>query len=366
MVTALLIGACQADRTPRSDSSEDTGHAREVAGDAREASRRGPEGKGRPTAIMKEVLDAHASLGPKPLETLSPEEARLQPSMADAAKKWLQDHSRSDAPEPVAKVEDRDYPGAAGSLPLRIYWPSGDGPHPVTVYWHGGGWVIADLNTYDASCRAIANAAGCIVVAAEYPHAPGNKFPAAAEDAFAAYRWTLANAASFGGDPRRVAVAGESAGGNLAAVVCLMAIDQGVQAPVHQVLIYPITNYAFNTPSYRERATAKPLNAAMMKWFWAHYLADERAGSDWRASPLRASESMLMSAPPATVITAEIDPLMSEGNSYAEALRRAGVKVRERTFEGVTHEFFGMGAILPEAKDAERFAAQGLKSAFGR
>ncbi len=174
-----------------------------------------------PNPQMKAVLDELAGLGGKPIETLLPAEARLQPSAADAVKSLLKKQGKPITPEPVGKVEDATIPGPSGPIPARIYTPAGDGPFPVLVYWHGGGWVIADLNTYDASPRALANAAGCIVVSCHYRQAPEHRFPAASDDAIAAYQWVLANAPGFGGDPARVAVAGESAGGNLAAVTAL-------------------------------------------------------------------------------------------------------------------------------------------------
>lgn len=172
----------------------------------------------------------------------------------------------------------------------------------------------------------------------------------------------MSNAAQLNGDPRRVAVGGESAGGNLAAVTCLMARDRGGKMPVHQMLIYPVTNYAFDTPSYQENANAKPLNKAVMQWFWNHYLKNESDGSNPYASSLRAEN--LRGLPPATVITAEIDPLRSEGQAYAQRLREAGSAVRATNYSGVTHEFFGAGAVVSKAKQAVSEAATGLRSGF--
>jgi len=323
------------------------------------------------TQRMQEVLDEHASLGPKPIETLSPAEARQQPSLADAAKKWLRKHAGSDAPEEVGRIENRTFTSPGGrELAVRIYYPKGASAsgsasagslRPMAVYWRGGGWVIADLDTYDASCRALCNAGNCIIVSADYRRAPESPFPAAADDAMAAYRWTLQNARSIGGDAKRIAVIGESAGGNLAAIVALSASENGLQPPTRQILIYPVTNYGFDTPSHRQHANAKPLNLTMMRWFWEHYLPNPAAGADWRASPLRAPQAMLAKSPPAIIINADVDPIRSDGGLYANRLRDAGVRVQTRNYERVTHEFFGMSAILPEAKDAVEFAAQGLK-----
>ena len=313
---------------------------------------------------MQAVLDELAALGGKPIETLTPAEARKQPTPADAVKRLLKKQGKPVTPEPVAKVDNRKIKGPAGMIAIRIYTPKGPAPMPVIVYIHGGGWVLANLDVYDASPRALANAAGAIVVSVEYRHAPEHKFPAAHEDTFAAYQWVIANAASFGGDPKRVAVAGESAGGNMAAAITLMAREKKVQLPVHQLLVYPVAAFASDTPSYSENANAKPLNAKMMSWFFGHYLrSEEDARSPWVHI---VGVKDLAGLPPATVITAQIDPLRSEGEAYAARLRAAGVAVEYRNFDGVVHEFFGMGAVVDKAKEAVATAAKGLKSGFGR
>ena len=174
----------------------------------------------------------------------------------------------------------------------------------------------------------------------------------------------MKSAGEVNGDPRRVAVAGESAGGNLAAAVCLMARDRGGPMPVHQLLVYPIANYGFDTESYRENAEAKPLNREMMKWFFGHYLSSSAEGENKYVSLVRAPDSDLRAMPPATVVTAQIDPLRSEGKTYADKLKAAGVDVAYRNFDGVTHEFFGTGAVVDKAKEAQTFAAERLKAAF--
>lgn len=316
-----------------------------------------------PDTQMKAVLDELAAFNAPPLEKLSPENARNAPSPKDAVVGILAKQSKP-AVEMVAEVSHQLIPGPGGELLARVYHPQGKGPFPVLVYFHGGGWVIADLGTYDASCRALTNAASCIVVSVAYRQAPEHKFPAAAEDAYAATQWVMANAAQIKGDPRRVAVGGESAGGNLAAVTCLMARDRQGKMPLHQMLIYPITNYAFDTLSYQENASAKPLSKAAMQWFWDQYLENKANGSNPYASPLRAES--LKGLPPATVITADIDPLRSEGQAYALRLREAGSAVRYTNYSNVTHEFFGTGAVVDKAKQAVREAAAGLRSGFGR
>lgn len=316
----------------------------------------------KPNVQMQAVLDELAKLNPKPLPNLSAEEARMQPSPADAVKALLKKQGKSLEPEAVEKVENKIITGAAGSIPIRIYTPKGDGPFPVILYFHGGGWVIADLDTYDASPRALANSANAIVVSAHYRQAPEHKFPAAHDDAHAAYKWVLANAQDFNGDAKRVALVGESAGGNLAASVSVLAREHKMQMPVHQVLIYPITDNETDKASYIENANAKPLDRAGMQWFFKQYLNSPDDGEDRLISLL--DEKNLKGLPPTTVITAQIDPLRTEGSAYAEALKKAGVKTRYQNYNGVTHEFFGMGAVIDKAKEAQKFAAKGLKDAF--
>ena len=316
----------------------------------------------KPNAQMQAVLDELAKLNPKPLPTLTAVEARKQPSPADAIKALLTKQGKSLEPEAVEKVENKTIAGAAGSIPIRIYTPKGDGPFPVILYFHGGGWVIADLDTYDASPRALANAANAIVVSSHYRQAPEHKFPAAHDDAHAAYKWVLANAQDFNGDAKRVALVGESAGGNLAASVSVLAREHNMQMPVHQVLIYPITDNETDTASYKENVNAKPLDRAGMQWFFKQYLNTPADGEDRLISLL--DEKNLKGLPPTTVITAQIDPLRSEGSAYVQALKKAGVKTRYQNYDGVTHEFFGMGAVIDKAKDAQQYAAKGLKDAF--
>lgn len=311
---------------------------------------------------MQAVLDELASLEPPPIPSLTPEEARMQPSPADAVMSLLSSEGMSTDPEPVGNVEDRTIPGPAGDIPVRVYTPEGDGPFPVIVYYHGGGWVIATIDTYDSSARALTNAAGAVVMSVEYRKAPENPYPAPLDDSYAAYLWAVENAAEINGDAANVAVAGESAGGNLATVVAMRARDEGEQLPVHQLLVYPITNSDFETESYIENATAKPLDLPTMQWFWDQYIADEAARNDPYASPLQAED--LSGMPPATIVLAQIDPLRSEGEAYGAALEAAGVPVEMQLWEGVTHEFFGMGVVVDKALEAVAFAADGLTASF--
>jgi len=310
-------------------------------------------------AAMQKVLDAQASLKPKPIETLSPEEARLQPTPADGVKKVLADMKKSTLPEPGVTVKDMTIGSGDAAFPIHVYTPEGKGPFPVMVYYHGGGFVIADTKVYDATPRALAKMANAIMVSVDYRRAPEHKFPAAPNDAFAAYQWVLAHAKEINGDPNRVAVGGESAGGNLATVVSMMARDKKVALPVHQLLVYPVVNDDMNTPSYKQNANAKPLNKPMMEWFFKHYGGDPK---NPYALPMKATS--LKGLPPATIVAAEIDPLLSEGKAYADKLKKDGVAVSYKEYKGVTHEFFGMGAVVPKAKEAEQFAADELKKAF--
>lgn len=332
-----------------------------------------PPMMGKPDPQMKAVLNSLKMLHPKPIEKLTPAQARLQPTPAAAVRNLLKMQGRSTAPEKVASVKDYKVPGPAGQITVRVYKPlnAPSGPLPVVVYFHGGGFVIASVSTYDSSCRALANASGAMVASVDYRMAPEHKLPAAHEDSYAATQYIMRNAAAWGGDPNRVAVAGESAGGNLATDMCLMAKMRGGRMPVHQLLVYPVTQYGnFNTQSYRENAKAKPLNRPMMKWFFRYALPAKlkgRAGmTNPLASPLRASTAMLRGLPPATFVLAEIDPLRSEGAMYSYRLKEAGVPTRLMLYPGTTHEFFGMGAVVDKAKSAVNFAASGLKSSFAR
>lgn len=315
----------------------------------------------KPNAQMQAVLDQLGALNPKPITELSAPAARKQPSPADAVKALLKKEGKSTAPMAVGNVEDRMIPGPGGQIAVRIYTPKGTGPFPALVYYHGGGWVIADLDTYDASPRAMVNMANTVVVSSHYRQGPEHKFPAAHEDAFAAYQWVLKNAKALKADSSKVAVMGESAGGNLAAAVSMMARDSGVQLPLYQVLVYPIAGYDVNTPSYQENASAKPLNKPMMQWFFHTYL---RTPADGRNPLIDLVNADLQGLPASTVITAQIDPLRSEGKQLADKLKDAGVQVDYRNYGGVTHEFFGMGAVVDEAKQAEQQAAMGLKKGF--
>lgn len=306
---------------------------------------------------MQAVIEKLESFKTPPLETLPVAEARKAPSPADAVKALMQEKNIA-VPASNADTTGKDIPVQGGMIHLRIYTPrTGNGPFPVIVYYHGGGWVIANLDTYDASARSLSDKAGAVVVSVAYRQAPEFKFPIAHNDSFEAYKWVLANVASIKGNPAKIAVAGESAGGNLAASVSILARDNNVKLPVHQLLVYPIANYDLNSESYLKYAGAKPLSKPLMQWFFMHYLSSPNEGSNPLISLVNAN---LAGLPPTTIIGAEIDPLQTEGKILSDRLVAAGVPVGYMLYTGVTHEFFGMASVVPEAKQAQDYAVQEL------
>ncbi len=267
-------------------------------------------------------------------------------------------------PDPIGSVEDRVVPGPV-PIPIRAYRPleAPSGPLPALVYFHGGGWVLGDIGTVDNLCRRLANASGCVVVSVDYRLSPENKFPVPLDDCYQATRHVSAEAESFGIDRDRIAVGGDSAGGNLAAAVALKALGSGELPIAFQLLIYPITNFSFGTPSYSENAEGYGLSREMMRWYWDQYLAGPQDGFDPLASPLRASD--LSGLPPALVITAGYDVLRDEGQAYARKLREAGVSVELEHYPGMIHGFLQMADSFDEGKAAIRRAGEALRSALG-
>ena len=263
-----------------------------------------------------------------------------------------------ESPE-LASVEDRTIPGPAGEIPIRVYTPVGEGPFPVVVFYHGGGFTIGSLTSHDPVARRICGEAEAIVVAVDYRLAPEHPFPAAVEDAFAALQWVAANAAELGGDPSRLAVCGDSAGGNLSAVACLMARDAGGPAVRFQALIYPTTDARADYPSVQESGDSIFLSADSMQWFYEQYQSDKL---DWRASPILAED--LSNLPPALIITAEYDTLRDEGEAYGEALRSAGNDVTVRRYDGMAHVFFQLWGVLDAAKQAMTETTTALRAAL--
>jgi acetyl esterase len=251
----------------------------------------------------------------------------------------------------IAGVTNRDMQGPAGSLGLRVYRPLGEGPFPLVAFFHGSGFVVCNLDTHDILCRNLCAGTGCVVVSVDYRLAPEAKFPAAPDDCLAATRWAVANAAALGADPGRVFVAGDSAGGNLAAVTALRIRDEGGPKLLGQLLIYPVTDYYWpGTPSMTENADGYGLTRAGMIWFWNHYLADPSDGASPHASPLRSRD--LGGLPPAMVITAEYDPLRDEGEYYADRLRQAGVPTEMKRWDGMNHGFFFWPGVVDKATAA--------------
>ena len=303
---------------------------------------------------IRSLLDQQATSGRPPLHHQSVEQARAF-HVADAA-------ALNGPPAPVAAVADRLVPGPAGALPVRVYTPEGSPPFPIVVFFHGGGWVVGTLDTYDPLCRALAAATPAVVVSVDYRLAPEHRWPAAAEDAYAATLWASRHAAELGGAQHRLAVAGDSAGGNLAAVVALGARDRGGPAIAFQLLVYPVLDAAGDTASWRDHAEGYHLTAAGMRWYWDHYLgpADGLAPD---ASPLRAA--FVGGLPPALVVGAEQDILRDEGEAYAARLAEAGVEARAIRVPGMIHGFLRWRAVTPAADAALQESAAALRAALG-
>jgi acetyl esterase len=302
---------------------------------------------------IEALLARMAAAGAPPLERQSVAEARRLHAASAAA--------LHGPPVPVAAVADRTIPGPAGDLPVRVYTPHGGPPFPIVVWFHGGGWVVGTLDTFDAICRALAAAVPAVVVAVDYRLAPEHHYPAAAEDSYAATLWASRHAAELGGSQQRLAVAGDSAGGNLAAVVALGARDRGGPAIGFQLLICPVMDAAMDTASYRDKAEGFYLTAAGMRWYWDHYLGGaDGAAPD--ASPLRAA--FVGGLPPALVITAEHDPLRDEGEAYAARLRDAGVPAADSRYPGMVHAFYRWRAVTPTADACLREAAAAVRAAL--
>ena len=299
----------------------------------------------------QQVLDQLAALGLPPNHTVSPEQARINGM------------SRPMAPGPeVAKVEDRTIPGTGPNIPVRIYTPEGTGPFPALAWYHGGGWVVGNLETADGTARHLAVETGCVVVSVDYRLAPEAKFPAAADDCYAATQWISQNGASINVDPSKLAAGGDSAGGNLAAAVSLMTRDRGGPALAHQLLVYPVTARDFSTGSYRQNAEGYSLTLDAMKWYWDQYMRSDADASNPYAAPAVAKD--LSGLPPALVITAEFDPLRDEGEAYAQRLQAAGVSATCTRYDGMIHGFFGMSAVVDKGKQAIAEAATALKQSF--
>jgi len=292
---------------------------------------------------VQAMCERSREAGTRPLYTMSLAEARAADLAAIQA--------ASGGGEPVYEVTDL----TVEELPARLYRPDPAADKPVLVYFYGGGWTLGSIETSDAVCRTLANATGALVLAPGYRLAPEHKFPTAVYDCFAAVRWVADNAARLGADPARIAVGGDSAGGNLAAAVTLLARDRGGPALAAQLLVYPNTDYESDTPSLRENTDPLLFNRTSVGWYWGHYLNSPADGVDPLASPLRADE--LSGLPPALVITAEYDPLRDQAEQYAAALSQAGVPVVASRYDGMVHGFFCMAGELDAGRRALAEAA---------
>ena len=320
---------------------------------------KGPKNASRVDGVVREiqpdvesVLEAMALMNLPTMESMSPADARTFSEMSSTM--------RPPGPE-VGEIVDGTLPGADGPIEYRLYRPATPGPHPIVVYYHGGGWVIGSHTSDDPLCRELCVKSDVVIVSVNYRHAPEHRFPAAADDAFAALQWVAANAASLGGDPDRIAVAGWSAGGNVAAVATQLARDAGGPALRGQLLLTPAVDGSKTYPSMRENAEGYILTKALMDWFWEHY-ADPSDRSHPKASPLLAES--LAGLPPAMIVTAQYDPLRDEGNAYAEALKAAGVPVQHLKAKGHTHTSIGMVDVLPSGKPARNEMADALRRFF--
>ena len=299
-----------------------------------------------PTPETQGLLAMLEEAGGPDISEQTPEEARA--AIANFAA------MQAGAPEP-ARVEDRNVPGPAGDIPVRVYASEGDNL-PVVMYFHGGGWVLGDIDSHDGTCKQLLAELGeAVVVSVHYRLAPEDKYPAAAEDCYAATRWVAENASEIGGDGARLAVCGDSAGGNLSAVVSQMARDRGGAAIAAQVLHVPVTDHNYSYPSYTENAEGMLLTKASMVWFWDHYLNSDADGQEAYASPLKAAD--LSGLPPALVQTAEYDPLRDEGEAYGAALEAAGTEVSVHRYDGVVHDPFMMFAVIPTGVECLKEAA---------
>jgi acetyl esterase len=305
----------------------------------------------------KAVIEAAARSGRPAYHQLAPKDARQL---------FLETRPLSTpVPPEIGSARTLMADGPQGQIPLRLYRPAGvpaSTPLPVYVYFHGGGWVIGDLETHDVICRQLTAESGASVISVDYRRAPEHKFPAAADDAWAAVRWIVAHAAELGVDAERLAVGGDSAGGNLAAVVALMARDAGGPRIALQVLVYPVTDLGAEAKSYEDFAEGYMLTRESMRWFRAHYLNGKEDAADWRASPLRANS--LAGLPPALIITAGFDPLRDEGEAYAARLRAAGVTVDYVCFGGMIHGFAAMGRVLDTALRAVALIGGALRQSL--
>ncbi len=313
---------------------------------------------------MRSVVVLYDSIRGLQLDQLNPQDARQQFAPQDAAKMIARSSGKAPRPTQLGKVVDgMKIPGENGTMiPIRIYYPVGDGPFPVIVYYHGGGFVIATIDTYDESARSLCMQAKAIVVSVEYRKAPEAPFPAAYEDAIDSYRWVSNNIRAYNGIPTELAVAGESAGGNLATEVSIAARNGELPMPKHELLIYPVT-----TSDVRQASdmlytnSVLPLYTSFLQYFFKQYVMNPNDADNPDVAPIKAN---LKGLPPTTIIAAEEDPLVSDGVAYRDALKTAGNVVTYQLYTGTTHEFYGMGAVVAKARAAEAFGAAQIAASF--
>ena len=303
---------------------------------------------------VQTLMEQMAALNAPPIHTLTPELVRMGIKMQLA--------NDTSEPESVAQVVNRTIPGPVSEIPVRIYTPTGSGPFPSLVFFHGGGWVICDLDTHDSLCRSLCNDAGCVVVSVDYRLAPEHKFPAAPEDCYTATLWVAGHAAEIHANSGKIAIGGDSAGGNLTAVVAQMVRDQGGPHLALQLLIYPATDFTFDGPSIHENGQDYFLTVDDMSWFMNHYLNSDTDKKNPLASPLQSAN--LRGLPPALVITGEYDPLRDEGETYGKRLKEAGVAVTISRYNGVIHGFLSLEPLTDKGKQAIEECAQALRVAF--
>ncbi len=305
----------------------------------------------------KWVLDIAEEKGMPPLDELTPAESKA------AYEERALTLTFKDVD--IGKTVDVDIPGPLGDIPIRIYHPVGmTAPLPVLVYYHGGGWVIGSRNTHDSLCRLIANSGPFVVVSVDYRMGPEAPFPAAVQDSVAAFNWTVDNIAKYNGDPNKIAVGGDSAGGNLSAVVSLMAREAKTYLPKFQWLIYPATQMEMTTPSHEKFSEGYFLTRSLMEYFQRQYLQREEDKKDWRASPILADN--LAGLPPALIQTAGFDPLQDEAIAYANRMNEEGSEARHTHYEGMLHGFITLGGVIDKATDCVNEGVVALRDAFSR
>ncbi|WP_165447061.1 alpha/beta hydrolase [Olivibacter jilunii] len=361
----LLLNACKPGHIPDSGKDISATPVSPAANTVANIRPKGPRPDWAPNIRpqMQAVIEKLGSYGDRPILSLSPAEARKNHTMSDAVRDLLHEYHM---PQPVYNIttEKKTIKVDGGTVPITIYTPKNKkAAMPIIVYFHAGGFVLASIEAYAASANILAEKVGAIVISVGYRLAPEHTFPTVHEDAYAAYLWAIENGASINGNPNDIALVGESAGGNLAIATAVKARGNGIMLPKGVISIYPISGTDTQTPSYLKNANVKPLSKPLMEWLNEKYIKKKLMPKITRLNLIAAD---LRGLPPTTVITAEIDPLLSEDLLLIEKLNEAGVTTYSSHYEGVTHQFFGFGAIILEAQDAEDYAASQLKKVFGQ